>query len=111
MREPYIEGVAIYGGPEPCVGRSRGWRRSVGRGTHRRAIEPRNHRFGVPTPYTQAEGNIVVSAIRELAVGPARSENLGMCGIFMRENREVPRSPACGDGWAGRAGNALAVIP
>jgi hypothetical protein len=30
---------------------------------------------------------------RELTVDPARSENQGMCGSFMRENREVPRSP------------------
>jgi hypothetical protein len=27
------------------------------------------------------------------------------------ENREVPRSPACVDGTAGRAGKAKAVIP
>jgi hypothetical protein len=27
------------------------------------------------------------------------------------ENREVSRSPACGDGRAGRAGKAKAVIP
>ncbi len=31
--------------------------------------------------------------MREPFVDPARSENLCMYGIFMRENREVPRSP------------------
>jgi len=30
---------------------------------------------------------------RELLVDPARSENQGMYGTSMRENREVPRSP------------------
>jgi hypothetical protein len=34
-----------------------------------------------------------------------------MRGISMRENREVPRSPARLDGGAGRAGKAQAVIP
>jgi hypothetical protein len=46
--------------------------------------------FGVPTSCKQAEGNIVVSAIRELAGDPARSENLGMHESSMRENREIP---------------------
>ena len=31
--------------------------------------------------------------------------------LFMLENREVSRSPACRDGGAGRAGKAEAVIP
>jgi hypothetical protein len=34
-------------------------------------------------------------------VDPARSENHGMYGTFMRENREIPRSPAqLIAGWA-----------
>jgi hypothetical protein len=33
------------------------------------------------------------------------------CDLSMRENREVPWSPVCGDGRAGRAGKASAVIP
>jgi hypothetical protein len=34
-----------------------------------------------------------------------------MYGISGRENREISRSLACGDGGAGRAGKAEAVIP
>jgi hypothetical protein len=49
--------------------------------------------FGVPTLLEQAEGNIGCDVIRESQSGPARSENLGMCGISMREIREVPWSP------------------
>jgi len=49
--------------------------------------------FGVPTSLTGAEGNIAGGAMRESSVDPARSENQGMCGVFMRENREIPRSP------------------
>ena len=31
--------------------------------------------------------------MRESLADPARSENLCMCGLFMRENREIPRLP------------------
>jgi len=47
---------------------------------------------------------------RELFTDPARSENLYMYGISMRENREVPWSRVLLVG-AGRAGNAEAVSP
>ena len=33
--------------------------------------------------------------MRESPADPARSENLCMCGLFMRENREIPRLPSC----------------
>ena len=49
--------------------------------------------FGVPTPLTDAEGNIVGGVMREPSGDPARSKNQGMYGISMRENREIPRSP------------------
>ena len=50
---------------------------------------------------SNAEGNIAGGAIRESPVDPARSENLCMYGISMRENREVPRSPVrLMAGWA-----------
>ncbi|MGI8305835.1 hypothetical protein [Saccharopolyspora hattusasensis] len=48
---------------------------------------------GVPTSSKQAEGNIAGDVMRESSGDPARSENLCMYGIFMRENREIPRSP------------------
>jgi hypothetical protein len=49
--------------------------------------------FGVPTPLNRLEGNIAGGVMREPPGDPARSENLCMYGIFMRENREVPRPP------------------
>ena len=49
---------------------------------------------GVPTPLNRPEGKIAGGAIRESPGDPARSENLCMYGISMRENREIPRSPA-----------------
>ena len=48
--------------------------------------------FGAPTLLELAEGNTVHGVIREPWSGPARSKNLGMYGISMRENREIPRS-------------------
>ena len=49
--------------------------------------------FGVPTLLTYAEGHIVDGVTREPSADPARSKNLCMYGISMRENREIPRSP------------------
>ncbi len=41
---------------------------------------------------SNAEGNIAGGAMRESPADPARSENLCMYGVSMRENREIPRS-------------------
>jgi len=94
MKEPDIEGVATHGGPKSCVGVREGGDEALTGVRAGWAIEPRNQGSGVPTPLTRPEGNIAGSAMRELPAGPARSENLCMYGISMRENREVPRSLA-----------------
>ncbi len=93
MEEPYTEGLATHGDPESCVGVREGAGEALTGVRVGRAIEPRNHGFGVPTQWTYAEGNTAGSARRELSAGPARSENLRMRGTSMRENREVPCSP------------------
>ena len=55
----------------------------------------------MPTPLPRSEGNIAGGAIRESPGDPARSENQGMHGISMRENRESPRPPVqLITGWA-----------
>ncbi len=46
---------------------------------------------GVPTLLANAEGNIAGGAIRESSTNPARSKDLCMYGVSMRENREIPR--------------------
>src|SRR5207247_1384636 len=58
-RELYIEGVAIHGGPESCAGVREGVGEALAGVRVGGAIEPRNQRSGVPTPYNEAEGNIV----------------------------------------------------
>ena len=75
MRTLYVEGVAIHGGPESCVGDPVRAQRSVDRGRAGWAIEPRNpNEFGVPTSFSRAEGNTAGGVIGESLVDPARSE-------------------------------------
>lgn len=57
--------------------------------------------IGVPTLLSKAEGHTAGGAMRELSADPAWLENLGMYGIFTRENREVPGLPTRAmAGWA-----------
>ena len=110
MEELYAEGVAIHGGPESCVGAREGVGEALTGARVGRAIEPRNHQFGVPTPSPWWKA-IRPVALCESLVGPARSENHGMHGTSKRENREVPR-PARRviAGWAAQ-GTPKAVSP
>jgi hypothetical protein len=93
MKELYIEGLATHDGPELCVGDPRGRSEALAGVRAGRAIEPRNDLIRGAHVLSIAEGNIARGAIRELLVDPAWSENHGMCGNSMRENREVPCSP------------------
>ena len=54
----YVEGVAIHADPESCVGVREGAGEALTGERAGRAIEPRNHDSGVPTPSHEAEGNI-----------------------------------------------------
>jgi hypothetical protein len=111
MRESNIEGVASHGGPEPCVVvREGGGEASVGVRAGR-AIEPRNLLVWGADAVLQGGRQHRRWRFREPQADPAGSKNLCMRGISGRENREVPRSPACLDGGAGRAGKAKAVVP
>jgi hypothetical protein len=94
MQEPYIEGVANHDGPESCAAVREDDDEAL-TGVHAgRAIEPRNHYLRGADAVVGAEGHTGDSAIRKLTPGPARSENHGMCGTSMHENREIPSSPA-----------------
>lgn len=91
MKAFYIEGVATHDDREPCVGAREGAGEASVAARAGRAIEPRNQ---------GNRGADVVSMIgrqhrrqrfRELSADPARSENQGVYGSSMRENREAPR--------------------
>jgi hypothetical protein len=124
MKVLYIEVLATHDGPEPCVGRSRGRRRSVGRGRAGWVIEPRNTGSGVPTLCREAEGNISGGDIASRRGTPRGRRTLARTKFSMFENREILRSlvlvddapsgtvrGVVGRRVAGREGNAEAVSP
>ena len=94
MEELYAEGLATHGDPESCVDDPRGRGEVLTGARAGRAIEPRNHRVRGADAVYESGRQHCQQRYRELLVGPARSENQGMYGTFMRENREVPRPPA-----------------
>ena len=94
MEELYIEGLATHDDPEPCVGVREGVGEASVGARAGKAIEPRNHGVrGADVVYGNGRQHRR-QRYRELLAGPARSETLCMYGTSMRENREVPRSPA-----------------
>jgi hypothetical protein len=94
MGEFYIEGVAIHGGPESCVGVREDGGEALTGVRSGWAIEPRNHLVRGADAVSRSGRPYRQRRYRESLADPARSENLCMYGISMRENREVPRSPA-----------------
>jgi hypothetical protein len=104
MRTLCIEGVAIHDDPEPCVDARKGADEALDSGTCRPAIEPRNHELRGADAVKRSGRQHRRQRYRELSSGPARSENLCMYGVSMRENREIPRPP--GRLIAGRAAQA-----
>jgi hypothetical protein len=95
MRELYIEGVAIHDDPESCVVVREGVGEALTGARAGRAIEPRNHLVRGADVVSRGGRQHRQQRYRELLVDPARSENLSMHGTSMRENREIPHSPAC----------------
>jgi RNA-directed DNA polymerase len=93
MRELHVEGLATHDGPESCVDVCEGVGEALTGVRAGRAIEPRNQGDRGADAVVQAEGNIAGGVRRESLADPARSENLSMYGIFMREIREIPRLP------------------
>ena len=95
MRTPDIEGVATRDGPESCAGTREGAGEALTGVRAGWAIEPRNHLIRGADAVPRSGRPHRRRRYREPSADPARSENLCMRGISMRENREVPRSPAC----------------
>ena len=93
MRELYIEGVAIHDGPESCAVVREGGGEALTGVRAGRAIEPRkNQGWGADAVYRGGRQHRPWRE-REPRADPARSGNLCMYGISMRENREIPPSP------------------
>jgi hypothetical protein len=104
MQEPYTEGVANHGDPESCVVAREGGGEALTGARAGRAIEPRNHRVrGADAVYGSGRQHCQ-QRHRKVLVGPARSENQGMYGTSMRENREIPGSPVDLISWRAAQG-------
>ena len=94
MEELYIEGLASHDDREPCAGAREGAGEASVAARAGQVIEPRNHRFRGADAVYECGRQHGQWRYRELLADPARSETLCMYGTSMRENREVPRSPA-----------------
>ena len=94
MEELYIEGVAIHDDPESCVDVREDGGEALAGARAGRAIEPRNQRIRGADAVQIGGRPHRWQRYRELPEDSARSENQGMHGTSMRENREVPCSPA-----------------
>jgi hypothetical protein len=125
MEGSHIEGLAIHGGPEPCVGDPQGRSEALARGARRPAMEPRNvHIWGADAVLSGGRQHCW-RRFREPFSRPHEvGEPVHACDLSMLENRESPRSPELADDTppfmdrgvayrlaAGRAGKAKAVIP
>ena len=93
MEELYAEGLATHGDPESCVDDLRGRGEALTGARAGRAIEPRNVSPGCRR-CPRGGRQHCWWRYRERLAGPARSENQGMYGTSMRENRESPCLPA-----------------
>ncbi len=112
MKELYFEGLAIHDGPESCGGVREGVAEALTGVRAGWAIEPRNERCPGCRRSINCRKAIPLAAFSRAVGGPRGVEEpVHARDLSMRENREVPRSPVCGDGRAGRAGKAEAVIP
>lgn len=111
MKESDIEGVANHDGPESCAGARKDVVEALTGVRAGWAIEPRNQGCEGADAVNWAGRQHRCQRYCKQAVGPARSKNLCMHGISMRENREILWSPAARYLAAGRKGKAKAVIP
>jgi len=104
MEESCVEGLATHGDPESCAGTREGDGEALIGARAGRAIEPRNHSDrGADVVYENGRQHRQ-QRYRELPADPARSENHGMYGTSLRENREVPRSPVAMIRWRAAQG-------
>src|SRR5215216_4942683 len=109
MRVLYVEGVAIHGGPEPCVGRPRGRRRSVGRVVQAGLLSREISGSGCRRCPNKRKAMWPAALCARRRWTPRGRRTWACTEISIPENREVRRSPV--RGGAGREGNAEALIP
>jgi hypothetical protein len=111
MKTSCIEGVAIHGDLESCVGVREGAGEALTEGNVGWVIEPRNHLSGVPTPSQWPEGNIAGRVIASCLRTPRGQR---ACACVESPSARTGRSRGCPsgcDGRTGRSGKAEAASP
>ena len=103
------EDVASHSGPESCGDAREGVAEALTGETGGSAIEPRNPKFGTPTPLSNAEGNMNRGDMSEPWNGPARSETLHTPGSFLHRSWEISAVP--GATTPGSSGKAKSPTP
>jgi len=109
MEELYAEGVAIHGGPEPCVDDPRGRGEALDRGMRRPGYGAAKCEFGVPTLFMRWKATLLAAFSRVVGGPRAVWEPGHVQNLHAREPGD-PVSTRPVDHRAGRSGNAEAVI-
>ena len=94
MEELYVEGLASHDGPESCSGAGNDAAEAFDRGMHGRGIELRDHSIRGADAVQMKRKATRWASLCEMLVGPAQSKTRRTCRTFLRENREIPTSPA-----------------
>ena len=105
MKGPYMKGVAEPLWPRAMRRRTVMAWRSVSKGVHRRSIELRNHRSGVPTLSSEGEGNMNKCDMRVLVQLPGVRDLWHVHKLHEREPGDlgggccfVPKNSPAGEG-------------
>src|SRR5947199_6369143 len=93
MKVRYREEMANHSNPESCGVCREVCAEALTGETSRRAIEPRNQQFGMPTLSSEAEGNTGYGDNRRPHSDPARSKTLCMLGSDLHRSWEISAAP------------------
>jgi len=94
MKESHVEGVANHDDPEPCAGVRKGDGEASAGARAGRVLSREILQFQGADAVKGSGRQHGSCRKREAWAGPARSQTPRTRGNFLRENREVPRSPA-----------------
>lgn len=103
--------MANQSGPESCVTHREVWGEALTGETGGPAIEPRNHKTGMPMLLSEAEGNTVHDVNRKSCSDPTRSKTLSTPGSFLHGSWEISSVPEPkGAGGTGKAKSRNPVV-
>ena len=111
MKEPYGEGLASHPDPESCGDVRKDGAEALTGESAGAVLSCEIRSSGVPTPLSEAEGNIGGDVTRKSSANPAQSQTRSMRRSSLHGNREIPCVPTLDGEWAGRGKPKSAVRP